>query len=93
MTIADLKDLEKVIKLCRKAGVEHIIVDGIELNLGPEPRIERPQRSAKVSTSINDIAQWVNTGIAYTPTEDTQIPTDSLSEEQLLYYSATGNEQ
>lgn len=38
MKIESLKELQKVIALCRKTGVQSIKVDGIELILGAEPR-------------------------------------------------------
>ena len=37
MTISTLKDLSKLIDLCRKKGVETIAVDGVELKLGDAP--------------------------------------------------------
>lgn len=37
MKIENLKDLNKLIQLCRKTGVEAITVDGIELKLGNDP--------------------------------------------------------
>lgn len=92
MTVNSLKDLDKLITLCRKRGVQSIKVDGIEFHLGAEPRSAK--RSAIMAEAFPDIP----TITPYTPgginesTEivgiDTNIVTDELTEEQLLYYSA-----
>jgi len=83
MTIDNLKELQKLINLCRKAGVDIIKVDGIELVLGKEP----VKATTKVPKSI--LPTIAPGGI----TEDTQIEMpDDLSPEQLLFYSATSNE-
>lgn len=93
MTVTSIKELEAIIKLCRKTGVEHIIVDGIELNLGPEPlRPDKPLNTKKmIKDTVNGI---INPNVAYTPTEDTQIETpDTLTPEQLLMWSIGQSEQ
>lgn len=92
MTISNIKDLEAVIKLCRKTGVEHIIIDGVELNLGPAPIVYKKESTkAKIKDTVERV---LNPGVAYTPTEDTSIHSDmELTGEQLLFYSAQGNEQ
>lgn len=91
MKIDSIKDLEAIIKLCRKTGVEHIIVDSIELNLGPAPMVYRkePFKKAAIKESVERI---LNPGIAYAPTEESAITTDDLTEEQLLFYSAQGSQ-
>lgn len=91
MKIESLKELENVIKLCRRTGVEHIIVDGVELNLGPAPIIYR--KEAKPASTKERVDRILNPGVAHTPTEETIITSDSLTDEQLLFYSAQGNEQ
>lgn len=58
------------------------------MNLGPTPVIVRSQ-TAKSKSNVSPQA-YAPGGI----TEDTIIPTDSLTEEQLMFYSAQGhNEQ
>lgn len=81
MKIESLKDLEKVIKLCRKLGVEVIKVDGVELVLGhmATPSPQRSWTAPKVS-----LAAYPPNGI----TSDTKIITDELTPEQMLFYSA-----
>ena len=80
MVIKDIKDLKQIIDLCRKTGVDSIKIDNIELQLGPSPikTTTTPQRRP------------------YTPagviTEDTQILTDELTADELLFYSATNQD-
>jgi hypothetical protein len=38
MTIQNLKELSKLIDLCRKKGIDQIKIDNIELRLGTPPR-------------------------------------------------------
>lgn len=78
--IKDLKDLEKLIKLCRKTGIVTFRIDNIEFHLGQEPLPK--------STLVTNLAQ----NVTYTPggiTEDTKIVVDTpLTDEELLFYSA-----
>ena len=86
MKIQDLKELEKLIRLCRKAGITVIKVDGIELALTEQP----PRKAVKRSNSF--MAPSLPGIDENTPVETIDMP-DSLTEEQLLYYSATENQQ
>lgn len=80
MTINGLKDLKKIIQLCRSQGVEAIKIDGIELTLGALP----------VKATQKRIPQATYAGVNVID-EHTQIDVpDQLSEEDLLFYSATG---
>lgn len=38
MTISDLKELDKLLALCRKRGVESIEIDGIKIHLNDSPK-------------------------------------------------------
>jgi hypothetical protein len=80
LKIDSLKDLAKLIKLCRQTGVEAIEVDGVKMNLGPTPTIikyNKPSKSS-VMSALN------------TPSEtDNKIASDELSPEDLLFYSVT----
>ena len=87
MTVSNLKDLEAVIKLMRKTGVEHMIVNGIEINLGPEPIKYKETKAAPKANVQDAIARIMNPGVAYAPTEDSQITTDDLTPEQILLWS------
>lgn len=84
MNISSLKDLEKLIKLCRQTGIEAIEVDGIKINLGPTPTIiKRIRQKNKTESTI------APGGI----TEDVMVPATTLTEEQLLFYSAGNDNQ
>lgn len=90
MIITSLKDLEKLIKLCRKTGVHAITIDGISLSLGQEP----------VKRSIKPIANEYDPGSITIPqvSADTPImPPDDIkmdmpTDDALLFWSADSNE-
>lgn len=83
MKIENLKELQKLIKLCRAEGVESIRVDGIEMHLGAKPEASASKR---INTNVfPEAATLVSPGGI---TESTKILTDELTPEQLLYYSA-----
>jgi len=84
--IESLKDLEKLIKLMRKTGVDRIEIDGIKLELGtlPETGKYSPKTGEKAPIGVID--------------ESTQLPyviqtPDALTDEQLLMWSATGGQE
>ena len=80
MKIETLKDLKKVIQLCRETGVDIIKVDGIELVLGAQPT----KQTAKTKSPQEVFSSIVG--------PDTPIETpDHLTDEQLLFYSAQTN--
>lgn len=85
MKLNTLKDLESIIKLCRKHGIEDLSVPteqgSLVIKLGAPPQI---------------IEKTSNNSVAYTPggiTEDSQIVSDMLTPEQLLMWSITGDNQ
>lgn len=78
MKLESLRDLENLIKLCRKMGIEAIEVDSVKMNLGPTPTIIKRTRTKTAQQ------QTVTPGGI---TEDIRIP-EALSEEQLLFWSA-----
>lgn len=81
MTINSLKELDKLIALCRKRGVDSIKIDNIEFKLS--------EVVGKTSRSSNQVFIPQET---YSPggiNENTKIDTpDELSPDQLLFYSA-----
>ncbi len=96
MTIESLKDLQKLIALCRKTGVESIKVDGIEFHLGRQPdKASKPQPEvitdplahASIPMFNGIPAQTANAG------EADKIITDELTEEELMFYSARAEEE
>lgn len=42
----ELKELEKILKLCRKQGVNEITCEGLSVKFGDMPRKESPQDEA-----------------------------------------------
>lgn len=86
MTITDLNDLKKLLKLCQAHKVKSITVDGITLELN-ESQIEYTTKRAKP----------INLGSLTNVDEDVRIPQmpasfDDLTEEQKLSWSVAGNE-
>lgn len=74
------KELKKLVKACRQAGIKTYKGDGVEFTLSdeaPSPPIRRSAKNSQSSTSI---------------TVDKDFETDALTEEQLLFYSATGGQ-
>jgi hypothetical protein len=95
-----LKELTKLIALCRKTGVTSIKMEGIELELGPEP-IKYVRKSVQEPITATFDPGPVPTPYPWSrefpeagsdPVKIEPIPTDSLTEEELLFYSAGGNQ-
>jgi hypothetical protein len=86
MQVKDINDLEKIIKLCRKTGIESIKIDNIELKLG-----EVPQKDTQILPK-----RTINT-TTYAPggiTEDSKIDVpEQLTEEQMMFYSVLSQDQ
>lgn len=72
--IKDLKELEKLLKLCRKQGVTEIKLGDIALTLGDLPT-EKPEASIEEAESTDPYANF---------------PTGTLTPEQLIFYSSGG---
>lgn len=87
MTIASLKDLEKLVKLCRKVGIDAIKVDGIEFSLASVPyKTSVPKRQVYIDPGQGFSSPGIDA--------DTRIDTpDELTEDQLLFYSAQGHNE
>ncbi len=49
MKLESIKDLEAIIKLCRKQGVQTISIDGVSLSLG-----DVPQKAKNGATDISE---------------------------------------
>lgn len=56
MKITTLKELEQVIKLCRKTGVQSITVDGVQLQLGEAP--SKPSTATNTDSSKDAEPQY-----------------------------------
>lgn len=91
MKIENLKELQKVIKACRLAGVLSIEVDGVKLTL-------QPQAPSKAALPIDFQQDPLATAQVptYTPMhQETAQETvarikEEMTDEQLLFYSAVG---
>jgi hypothetical protein len=88
--IESIKDLEKVIRVCRKTGVDIVKIGDIEIVLDKSFKTS-PRRVKALKTEVKGIP--LPGGIdADTKIEVPDIQTDELTDEQLMFYSA-GAEQ
>jgi len=89
MKIDSIKQLDKLLALCQKRGVTSITVDGISLQLMPH---KQPTKRGMIQHDV--FPEEVIKVPVYNPgniNESTAIETideETLTEEQLLYYSA-----
>lgn len=89
MKIDSFKELQKLIKLCRTTGIEAIEIEGLKMNLGPTPTIIKQTKRSKSVAEDQIIPPTLAPGGI---TEEVTIPTNGLTDEQLLYWSAQGQE-
>jgi len=82
-----LKELEKFLKLCRKQGVQSIRYEGIEVHLNEQPLVTSSKSRTLSSTKKSEIVAetFVPGGVS----EDTKIQVDSLTPDQLLFWSTS----
>lgn len=73
--IESIKDLEKLLKLCRKQGVTEIKFGSVEFKLGDLPFEQGRMHPAAESSTDNPYANF---------------PDGELTPEQLMFYSAGG---
>lgn len=86
MKIESLKELDKLILLCQRRGVESVTIDNISFKLSDSPpqRKTQPRRSSFVSdVSLDPTGVQADTKI--------KIP-DELTPDQLLMWSVDSNE-
>lgn len=87
MQISSLKELQQLIALCRKTGVQSIKVDNVEFHLGEERvNAKRPRKYIPEFPNQPTMPTYAPGGI----TADTKIETSELTDEQLLFYSSEG---
>ena len=85
-----LKELTKLIALCRKTGVASLKFEGIELQLGPVPnQYVRKTKDVQISLDPGAIPKPWEMDSATVPDI---IKTDELSAEDMLFYSAGGSQ-
>lgn len=87
MQIDSLKDLEKLVKLMRRTGIDKIKVDGIELELSSLPTTTR--KTTKVVGTPEDMvfADGIGPNTHIPRPDNIQMP-DELTPEQQLFYSS-----
>lgn len=73
--VENLKDLEKLLKLCRRQGVTEINLGAVSFKLGDLPA-EKEKQTENMTEDLED--QWAN------------FPAGDLTPEQLTYYSSGG---
>ena len=93
MVIKNVKDLKKVIDLCRKTGVSDIEIAGIKMHIGPIT----DYGASRIKTAVETFPEASVRVPAYSPVnvqetanavmERIDMP-DELSQEQLMFYSA-----
>lgn len=77
MTLPDLKELQKLIQLCRKTGIKTVKLGELELTLADEAPVSKPRGKAakkqeeEAKPGVYD--SW-----------------EALSDEDKLFYSSTG---
>lgn len=74
--IESLKDLEKLLKLCRKQGVTKIALGSVSFELGNLPEIRRVDNSVEEVDQDDPYANF---------------PQGDLTPTQLMFYSSGGN--
>lgn len=89
MNINSIKDLNKIMLLCRKNGVRSMKIDGVEFIM-EDVSYQDPKAIKHQVTGVQALPE------TYAPggiNADSKIQTpDELTPEQLLFYSATGQE-
>ncbi len=92
MKIENLSQFKKLVQLCREHGVTNIDIDGIKMNISP-----KPQTQANTQLELQPEAYVAVPRYAPIQAQETQdapvINPDSLSDEQMLFYSAKGEPQ
>ena len=84
--IADLKSLERLLKLCRKQGVTEIVWEGLSLKFGAEAQPDERMRGAR---------RGATAPVAVDPGEGTYVPglgivPPDMTPEQFMFMSSPG---
>ncbi len=89
MKISTLKDLEKIVKFCRKQAITDIKIDGIELHIGSLPMKAKSVRQS-VQSQTPTIAQYmpIITEQDKIVQEVSAIESDELTEDQKMFWSS-----
>lgn len=90
MKIDTLKDLQKLMALCRKEGIESITIDNVTFKMGDRPEPIR-KRLISETSFMPTTGQTVSPGgISENTKVDDKASWDSLSDEQKMFYSSAG---
>lgn len=94
MKVASLKDLKKLLQLCREQGVHSIKLDGMEFGLLPTAPVKAGKRIADLINNTETTEESIRIP-QYTPivtdgSPDTITTPDELTEEQLMMWSSQG---
>jgi hypothetical protein len=76
LIVKDLKELERLFKLCRKQGITEFSAEGIAIKFG-----ELPKRASEVQTDSDEIES---------DNPYSNFPDGILTPDQLMFYSAGG---
>lgn len=79
MNLPDLKQLDKVVALCRKRGIKSIKIDNVEITLS-EDAPKTTKRKSRKAVSLDQLPE----------TEATSFESDTPSELELLFASCGG---
>lgn len=88
--INSLKDFKALVKLCRKHGIDAMEVGDIKFNLGPAPKTSSKRKSKGIDLDMPPEANISIPRFTGEVSPPDVIPTTELSEEDLMFYSATG---
>ncbi len=98
--IKKAKDLENLFKLCRKHGIDAFEMGPIKFNLGVEPlkqkryKVVPEQKTNPVDPlAPGGITDRLQVPLPNVPRYEAPIPTDALTEEEMLFYSVQNENQ
>lgn len=86
--IKDLKDLKKLIQLCRVEGLDSLRLNNIELKFGPLPEKYKPKSKVIPEDTVFDPGQVPKYQQMPVQALVDKIATDEMTEEQALFGSS-----
>ena len=89
MKIENLKELQKLLKVCQDNGVDAIKIDGIEMSIRPQTKATKTPKASNTVFSQPTPDEQIKIP-AFQPTQETpDIETpDELTQDQLLNWSS-----
>ncbi len=92
MTVNSFKDFKKLLEICRAQGVKTVEVAGIKIELNDSVPLDK-LTSKKQRISESNMEESLTNIDASIPVPAPEIATDSLTEEQMLFWSADAGGQ